>query len=309
MVFDDVTLILPEGELATARLRVENGVIEQFGPARSLPLRVGEPVFDGLGGYLSPGFVDLHAHGAVGRDAMEATPEAFAAIRRFHATGGTTAMALTTVAAPFGDLRGVLKAARQWKADGHPADGGAALLGIHVEGPYFSPAKAGAHRPEFLRLPTTSRDGGTAGVCRCHHPDDPRARTARRAGADRRPSRPGHHRQRRPQRRLGRGGAGGVRAGHGTGHAPVQRHVRREAARPLPGGRVARIRAFRTRHPLRTHRRRPPRFAHAAPARLPGQGSRGHLPRHGRLSGRGICRRAANTCSPASVASCGTASV
>ena len=155
MVFDDVTLILPDRETPMARLRVENGMIQALGPARSLPLRDGEPIFDRRGGYLSPGFIDLHVHGALGRDTMEATPEAFAAIRRFHASGGTTALALTTVAAPRDDLRRVLQAARDGKPGRHPADGGAALLGIHVEGPYFSPAKAGAHRPEFLRLPTT----------------------------------------------------------------------------------------------------------------------------------------------------------
>ena len=156
MVFEDVTLILPDRLLATARLRVEDGTIREFGPAESLSIRKGERVVNGRGGYLSPGFVDLHAHGAVGRDAMEATPDAFAAILRFHVSGGTTALALTTVASPWDDLLRVLRAAREWKSGLHAADGGAALLGIHVEGPYFSPARAGAHRPEFLRVPTAA---------------------------------------------------------------------------------------------------------------------------------------------------------
>ena len=153
MVFDHVTLILPETELAAARLRVENGLIQELGPSQSVPIREGESVIDGRGGYLSPGFIDLHVHGAVERDAMEATPEAFAAIRRFHVSGGTTALALTTVAAPLDALLRVLRTARDGRSGTHPADDGAALLGIHVEGPYFSPAKAGAHRPEFLRFP------------------------------------------------------------------------------------------------------------------------------------------------------------
>ena len=164
MVFDNVTLILPGEQLAAARLRVENGVIQELGPAQNLPLEDGELVFDGRGGYLTPGFIDLHVHGALGSDTMEATPEAFAAIRRFHASGGTTALALTTVAALREDLLRVLRVARQWKSNVHPADSGAALLGIHVEGPYFSPAKAGAHRPEFLRLPAAAE---TAEWLRC----------------------------------------------------------------------------------------------------------------------------------------------
>ena len=87
---------------------------------------------------------------------MEATPEAFAAILRFHASGGTTALALTSVAAPHQELMGLLQAAQEWKSAARKPGHGATLLGIHVEGPYFAASKGGVHRPEFLRLPTTA---------------------------------------------------------------------------------------------------------------------------------------------------------
>ena len=154
MVFDDVTLTLPDREIAGARLRVEHGTIREFGPAGDVTIRDGESIVTGRGGYLSPGFIDLHAHGALGRDAMEAAEEAFAEILRFHAAGGTTALALTTVAAPLDDLRQVLNAARAWLGGGHTLKQGAGLLGIHVEGPYLATSKAGAHRAEFLRHPS-----------------------------------------------------------------------------------------------------------------------------------------------------------
>jgi len=112
-----------------------------------------DEVIDLSGQYLSPGFIDIHIHGAMGRDTMEATPEAFQAICQHHASGGTTALLLTTICAKTGDLTNVLRVARSYREATHD---GAALLGIHLEGPYFSPAKPGAHATSLLREPSPS---------------------------------------------------------------------------------------------------------------------------------------------------------
>jgi N-acetylglucosamine-6-phosphate deacetylase len=140
-------LCLPDGDIRSGDLRVEEGRIRSVGEAAAGP---GERV-EGRGMFLAPGFLDMHVHGALGRDAMEATPEAFEAICRYHASGGTTALALATVCASWRDIGAVLDTARAWRD--RSGETGARLLGIHVEGPYFSPAKRGAHRPEFLQLP------------------------------------------------------------------------------------------------------------------------------------------------------------
>lgn len=155
MLFTNVQLILPDRVTpagAGAWLRVEGGHIAEVSPegGASLPSpRAGETVVDGGGrALLAPGFIDLHVHGALGRDTMEASADAWRAITRFHAVeGGTTALALTTVAAPRVALRAVLDAAHCWQENGD----GARLLGIHLEGPCFAPAKAGAHRAECVR--------------------------------------------------------------------------------------------------------------------------------------------------------------
>ena len=154
MVFENVTLILPEGTIPEGRLRVEDGLIRELGPARDMTILPREEVVDGGGAFLCPGLIDLHVHGALERDAMEAVPDAFETILRFHASGGTTSLALTSVAAPQPEILRLLEGVKDWKVAEHCAPDGATLLGIHVEGPYFSPAKAGAHRPEFLRVPT-----------------------------------------------------------------------------------------------------------------------------------------------------------
>jgi N-acetylglucosamine-6-phosphate deacetylase len=148
MFFRNARLILPDRILPAADLRVRDGRISHIGSG--LAVEPGEAVLDATGRFLAPGFVDLHIHGALGRDTMEATPDAFTEICRFHATGGTTALALTTISAPQESILAVLRAAGALDPN---ATGGARILGIHIEGPYFSHQKPGAHLPEMIRNP------------------------------------------------------------------------------------------------------------------------------------------------------------
>lgn len=107
-------------------------------------------IVDIQGGYLAPGFVDLHVHGALGRDTMEASEDALRVITQFHLSGGTTTIAPTTVSAPALAILNVLRAARPWL---DKSLGGARIAGIHLEGPYLSAAKAGAHDLGQVRPP------------------------------------------------------------------------------------------------------------------------------------------------------------
>lgn len=151
MLFRNARLILSDRVLPPCSLRVEGGRIAARGD--TLAPHPGEAAMDLEGRFLAPGFVDLHIHGALRRDTMEATPEAFASICQFHATGGTTSLALTTVTAPADAITAVLEAAGRIDPN---ATGGARLLGIHIEGPYFSLEKPGAHAPELIRHPVAS---------------------------------------------------------------------------------------------------------------------------------------------------------
>ncbi len=151
-LFKNARLVFPDRIEPKGDLRVVDGRIAAVGPALSPD--AGEEVVDLAGRYLAPGFIDIHIHGAVGRDTMEATPEAFEAICRFHASGGTTALALTTITAATPEIVAVLEAAKAYRQGTPESHAGAQLLGIHVEGPYFSQEKPGAHRPELIRNPT-----------------------------------------------------------------------------------------------------------------------------------------------------------
>ena len=98
------------------------------------------------GAYLAPGFIDIHVHGAGGRDTMEASSEAFRAICDYHASGGTTSLLLTTTTAPMADILDVVRAVESCAELKQ-------IAGVHVEGPFISSERPGAQRREFIRDP------------------------------------------------------------------------------------------------------------------------------------------------------------
>src|SRR6202035_5289473 len=97
MIFTNARLIFPDAVRDGLELVISDGKITELRQAGY----IGEKNIVDLGGnYLAPGFVDLHVHGAMGRDTMEASGDAFRAICDYHATGGTTSLLLTTATAP-----------------------------------------------------------------------------------------------------------------------------------------------------------------------------------------------------------------
>ncbi len=96
---------------------------------------------------LLPGFIDLHVHGAGGRDIMEGG-NAAQRVSEVHAQHGTTSMLATTMTAPMGDLVTAMQGLTSICQQRHP--GGARVLGVHLEGPYINDAKLGA-QPAFAR--------------------------------------------------------------------------------------------------------------------------------------------------------------
>jgi N-acetylglucosamine-6-phosphate deacetylase len=141
MIFSNARLIFPDGIRDGLELVVTNGTIA------AIRERSEAEGIDLSGNYLAPGFIDLHIHGALGRDTMEASPEAFQTICDYHATGGTTSLLLTTVTAPLPEIVNVLRAVR------NAASANKRIAGVHVEGPFISRARRGAQRAEFIRAP------------------------------------------------------------------------------------------------------------------------------------------------------------
>src|SRR5216117_4418459 len=145
MIFRNARLIFSDGIREGLEIVTQQGKIAEIRQQTNAPAN-GIANLDG--NYLAPGFVDLHVHGAVGRDTMEASAEAFGSICDFHASGGTTSLLLTTATAPLDEIVKVLQAVRDYRSAISP------IVGVHVEGPFISKAKAGAQRAEFIQDPS-----------------------------------------------------------------------------------------------------------------------------------------------------------
>jgi len=100
-----------------------------------------------IGGTVVPGFVDLHAHGAVGIDFGAATSRDARTVSDYHVKQGTTTMLASLASAWPSEMQAAVMLLRDVASDG-------TIAGIHLEGPFLSPRRSGAHKPELLRLPS-----------------------------------------------------------------------------------------------------------------------------------------------------------
>jgi N-acetylglucosamine-6-phosphate deacetylase len=99
--------------------------------------------------HLVPGFIDLHIHGAMGHDVMDGTPEALHAMGVALAQEGTTGYLATTMTAAPKDIARVLKNIAVVMTDQTNIKG-AAILGVHLEGPFLSRPRVGAQRADKI---------------------------------------------------------------------------------------------------------------------------------------------------------------
>ena len=107
-------------------------------------------IIDAGGKYISPGFIDIHVHGGGGYDFMDNTVEAFLKIAETHARFGTTAMFPTTLT---GSTEDIIETLETFEKASPLNNSGAQLMGVHLEGPYFSMNQRGAQDPKYIRDP------------------------------------------------------------------------------------------------------------------------------------------------------------
>jgi N-acetylglucosamine-6-phosphate deacetylase len=107
-----------------------------------------DTILDVEGMYLIPGLTDLHMHGCVGYDFCDGTSEAIETMADYEAHNGITTICPATMTVDDDTLTRVFASAAAYKSER-----GAVLVGINMEGPYFSHAKRGAQNPAYLRLP------------------------------------------------------------------------------------------------------------------------------------------------------------
>ncbi len=153
-------VILPQ-EIVTDKAVVVEGK-KIVGIANADSLGTDTERIDVGGRYITPGLIDIHTHGALGHTFNEPDAKAFATITEENVRRGVTSLLATMATAPIPDLVKCLEFSRQWMHEPH---GGSQVLGVHLEGPYFSLAQKGAQDPENIRTP----DDGTPDVLLEHH--------------------------------------------------------------------------------------------------------------------------------------------
>jgi len=122
-------------------LEIENGVIRSINNGTT-------PEYDHrYEGILIPGFVDIHCHGGGGKYFASLTDSEITQVIATHRAGGTVAGLASLVTEPIENLISQIKRLVPFAQRGE-------IAGIHLEGPYLSHARCGAHDPNLLRTPT-----------------------------------------------------------------------------------------------------------------------------------------------------------
>ena len=143
-------VITPVRIIENASVIVENGFIKDIFVGTDYTTVEADQVIDVNGKYISPGFIDIHTHGGGGYDFMDGTVEAIIKGAKAHLAFGTTSIVPTTLTSTMDELFSTLDNFREAK---DKMIKGPNLLGMHLEGPYFSMEQRGAQDPKFIKNP------------------------------------------------------------------------------------------------------------------------------------------------------------
>jgi N-acetylglucosamine-6-phosphate deacetylase len=141
-------IVTPDEVLERGWLQVVDGQIERIG-ARTTGMPADGQRPEDLGEVtVVPGFVDIHTHGGGGSAYTTTSPGEIRAVADFHARHGTTTTMASLITAPLDVLLEQIAVLTELVADG-------IVAGVHLEGPFLSEARCGAHDPALLRKPAS----------------------------------------------------------------------------------------------------------------------------------------------------------
>jgi len=150
LLIHNTRLFIPDHAGLRGWLLVEGGLIRAigFGKPPDFSREVSLQYLDAQGNNLLPGFIDLHVHGAMGYEVMDASVSGLEEMARFYASHGVTSFLATTWTANRESINKALDLVKELQGR---IRGGATLLGVHLEGPYLNPARCGAQDVNQIR--------------------------------------------------------------------------------------------------------------------------------------------------------------
>jgi N-acetylglucosamine-6-phosphate deacetylase len=150
LLIQNARLFTPNHPGLMGWLLAEGGVIHGigFGNTPDFSSDASIRAVDARGHNLLPGFIDLHVHGAMGHEVMDASASGLEEMARFYASHGVTSFLATTWTASRPSITNALDLVKELQGR---IQGGATLLGAHLEGPYLNPVRCGAQDVNLIR--------------------------------------------------------------------------------------------------------------------------------------------------------------
>ena len=139
-------ILTPQGWLEGGSVIIDGNKIKAV--SNSDLFIVDAQIIDAKGCYVVPGGIEMHVHGGGGRDFMEGTEEAFRVAINAHMKHGTTSIFPTLSSSTVPMIEAACETCQKMMDEENSP-----VLGLHLEGPYFNPKKAGAQMPEIIRNP------------------------------------------------------------------------------------------------------------------------------------------------------------
>ncbi len=145
-------IILKDKIIENSALLYTDKIIEII-PENSIPENI--DIIDANGGYVSPGLIDLHIHGYLGKDVCDGKEESIRIISKGLLANGVTGYLPTTMTEDMSIIRNALEVCRSLKEESKKWYG-SIILGCHAEGPFISESKKGAQDAKYILKPDAS---------------------------------------------------------------------------------------------------------------------------------------------------------
>lgn len=142
-------IITPLRLIEDGTIIIKDNTIIDFGSKDQVTISEDTVVIDVNQAYISPGFIDLHIHGSWGGDVMSASEDDLVKMANGLVRCGVTSFMPTTLSGSLAELRKIASCVEKMGK----VNGGARLIGLHLEGPYLNPKQVGAQNPKYIICP------------------------------------------------------------------------------------------------------------------------------------------------------------